>query len=314
MTQKVLDSNYDYKSSSGEKHDLFSLVSDICYMENDLAEPRSLDNVLFFVKCLIWFFVFACFGVFVGHIRIDTDNIPHNHYLWEVLGNVMRGGLYASFLSYYVVKIGVRNHIRKRFAPQVKEWVSTRYGIELSNEDALTLASRTPSDKEIDKTFYYHSLPLTRWQTNSQGTKYAETIFLLGVDGEMILFENNSQQELETVWLQDYKVFFGTLWSEVREQGGLFTFREETSERASSTPKVFIHDGTENYVFWSDELRVQLYRSAFIPASEIGYIPLADFAEYVLPMMIERGIMVGLNWGEETRSFEPQDIERLILS
>ena len=71
-------------------------------------------------------------------------------------------------------------------------------------------------------------------------------------------------------------------------------------------------DGKKIFLFWSDPLRVQLYESNNTEFEIVAIHP-QKWAEDVLPVLAAQDASIGLNWGDEEKTYTPNHISHLIL-
>jgi hypothetical protein len=244
----------------------------------------------------------------VGFTLVNLNlgsNIGLNLIILAVLASAAIG-----FYSAYKYKI---TRGAKKIHAQLKEWVELRYPLELTDKQIQKLA--TPSKVSVADIEGYCSEGVVIWHKDEFEKSNATTIRLLQANNEWIIFSPelnaefplNSQKKFE----EEEEEFYAELWDEVREAGGFYSLAStETGGFISG-----VRDNTMIVLFWSDSLRAELWANAQAKEGlESVFVPLENFKEGVLKQVGNDRYLIGLNWAEKRRFFNPEYLQELITN
>lgn len=199
----------------------------------------------------------------------------------------------------------------KKLHTQLKEWAELRYPLDLSLKQVQLLA--TPSKLSVSDVYGYCSEKVVIWQKDEFEKSKATTIRLLQANKEWIIFspELNSEYPLnaQKKFEEEEEEFYNELWDEVKEAGGFYSLAStETGGFISG-----VRDNTMIVLFWSDSLRAELWANAQSKDDlKTVFVPLENFTEGVLKQVGNDRHLIGLNWAEKRRFFNPEYLQELI--
>jgi len=203
-------------------------------------------------------------------------------------------------------------HGAKKLHAHIKEWVELRYPLALTAKQIQRLA--TPSKATMSDVDGYCSEKVTVWAKDEFGKSIPTTLRLLQAADEWVLysaeaggeFPLNAQQEFE----EEEEQFYNELWDEVREAGGFYSLtNSETNGFISG-----VRDNTMIVLFWSDSLRAELWANAQSKTDlKTVFVPIENFTEGVLKQIGTDRHLIGLNWAEKRRFFNPEYLQELII-
>lgn len=210
------------------------------------------------------------------------------------------GIISALFIT--VISQRIKRHGYKAFRKSIKVWALERYNIELDDKQIIALSEPMNYNK---KQAYYVSETIKQWVTDTTGRKFLRHIALVETDENHILFCVEEGSELESVEHKKEVEFFQNVWKEISTNEAIFALAQESAFLGQEI------NGQIAYLFWSDPLRVQLFSSENTNF-EIVAIPPQVWAEEILPILTEQNALIGLNWGDEERSYPSLLIQSLI--
>lgn len=291
-------------------------------MQNELKQPQSLIGLLKFLKGLIWFLIPIGVLTYLATVYVKSHDYPPLPLL-DTAAVVFRSLIWIIFAIFLLLRFVGKPLLARREAPAIQTWAKEKYGIEFDNKEARKLADEGIQDKkEANGSIGYIAGPVNRWGTNPNGMKYQENIFLINLEGEMILFESNSQSELLTVESLEEIELFNTLYKEAREAEGLYVYCNPNVDMDEENPKVsnLLYNFSQpnhlrkKYLFWSDELRANLFYNSAGIEGDLALIPFGTFFEYVLPLMMAEDALVVMNAeGRNDKVFSATEIHEIMV-
>lgn len=261
--------------------------------------PRTLTHVrlsliLFYTAAAI-----AVIGVFA--FLLFQDNIDMK--IFTILSLLYM--TFALAMTYFI------RHERKTGNEETikffQKWASDRYDISLDEEQARTLIEPT-GYRNLKKRYVSEALEV--WTEDELNRKHLQTLRLFKTpeDG-FIIMHMESSTELMTRIEQEEIIFFQTLWNEVRNNGGLYGLYDQSQDELELVNVQ--KDADKVALLWSDPLRAELYNSGNVN-HKIIHIEFPVFLQQVLPQQARKGMLLGLNWGEEQRVYPTEKITQLM--
>lgn len=215
--------------------------------------------------------------------------------------------LAAGFLSViaYILYSFQQSRGQSKLKPAVLKWAKEKYDIDLTEKQAKALSQR--SKTPITDIEGYVSESVVIWEKDNLGKAVPRTLRLFLAAGNWILYCTELESEYPLKGEKEEVAFFKTMWTEVRNHEGLFTLRNPQNN--SFIGKEIGDNGAA--LFWSDPLRAELYTD-YEGDFEIVFIPVEVFAEDVLLQLESDRRSIGLNWGEEQKSYDASYIRNLM--
>jgi hypothetical protein len=188
--------------------------------------------------------------------------------------------------------------------PAVLKWAKAKYNINLTEKQAKTLSqnSRVP----VTDVEGYVSEPVVLWEKDTLGKSLPRTLRLLLADKTWILYCSELEAEYPLKGEKEEIHFFKTLWGEVSNHQGIFTLRD-TETQTFVSQRV---NNKDTVLFWSDPLRAELYATK--PNYEVVFVPVNAFIDDILLQLESDRSEIGLNWGEEQKSYDAGYIHSLM--
>lgn len=187
-----------------------------------------------------------------------------------------------------------------------QKWADEKYGLTLEESQARILIEPA-GYRNLKKR--YISEPLEIWTEDDLKRKHVQTLRLVKPpENDFVIMHMETATELTSRVEQEELAFFQNMWTEVSINGGLFGLYDDTKE----FEVLKVQQGLDQVaLLWSDPLHAQLYNTGN-SNHKIVHIELTAFLQQFLPQQAQRGVLLGLNWGEEQRVYSTEKIAELI--
>lgn len=261
----------------------------------------------FYIKMWHWYQIFLLATIMFALLFSFFNNSTQVPFVLTAtfMGNILLAIILFT-IERFVLFFGNKKTLQK-----IIEWANNKYGIVLDENQARPLATRSELNIFAKNIFLSKSTIISE-EINKR--KMFTKISLIEIKGELSLFNVEEKYELPTKKIQEELEFFTTLWKEVSKNGGFFTYAKIDEDKPEPYPIVLteVKNGIETNLFWSDPLRAQLYNTNDENKSSI-FIPLEAFVQVFMPEIGLKNRKIGLNWGDEERTFNVEDIRELII-
>lgn len=223
------------------------------------------------------------------------------------LQDYLTPGIFSVWLALTIAAYTIFARQKKQqniLQPAVLKWAKAKYNIDLTEKQAKTLSqnSRVP----VTDVEGYVSEPVVLWEKDSLGKSLPRTLRLLLADKTWILYCSELEAEYPLKGEKEEIHFFKTLWGEVSNHQGIFTLRDTESQTFISQKA----NNKDTVLFWSDPLRAELYATK--PTYEVVFVPVDAFVDDILLQLESDRNDIGLNWGEEQKSYDAGYIHSLM--
>jgi hypothetical protein len=237
-------------------------------------------------------------------VNFNINSISLNTFTNIFLASLAIISFIGMISALFIAAIGqrIKRHGYKQFRKSLEVWAKERYDIELDKKQILILSEPMSYSK---KQTQYVSETIEKWVTDATGRKFLRHIALVETDEHPILFCLEEGSELESIEHKNEIEFFQNVWKEINTNEAIFALAQGTAFLGQEV------NGQIAYLFWSDPLRVQLFSSENIDFELVAIMP-QTWVEEILPVLTEQNALIGLNWGDEERSYPSPHIQKLI--
>lgn len=228
----------------------------------------------------------------------------------DTISDVVLYSCIAAYLIYTLVMAFLVKKIRTKGNKETiqffQKWADEKYGLTLEEHQARTLIEPM-GYRNLKKR--YISEPLEIWTEDDVKRKHVQTLRLIKPpENDFVIMHMEASTELMSRVEQEEVVFFQEMWNEVKINGGLFGLYDETKE----FEVLKVQQGLDQVaLLWSDPLHAQLYNTGN-SNHKIVHIEFMSFLQQFLPQQAQKGVLLGLNWGEEQRVYSTERIAELI--
>lgn len=147
------------------------------------SQPGAIGQTIMVVSSIIW--VFGLTALLILQALLETN--PESNLFVNIFQLVSRLYILVVIIGYITYKID-RKHFNEQFSEAIQRWTKTRYNLNVSHVEALTLA-------EVFSTKPYQSKTLQKWFVDGNGNKYIKQLGITQKDGNISLFSYSDGEE-----------------------------------------------------------------------------------------------------------------------